>query len=692
MKTKLLTLVAAGLMVAQMHGQVIYSETFDGLTLTTNASAVPSSMVQINADGKPGNTGASNAPFNAAPYLSTGWAVYKVGSDTAAMSTSWTNPAGVVDRWLITPAMSGLTAATILTWEGLAPDASYPDGYEVWVSAAAGASSTPVASDFTAIGSNQVFTLASEAQVFTAHSVSLAAFAGQTVRIAFRNHSNDMFHLFIDDIKVLNPAAKEGMVTGIIMNKYVLAGPQTVQATFKSMGGPTVTSATLKYSIDGGAPVTQTFSPGIGYGASYNASFTTAANLTVGLRTIKAWVTDINGTGPDATPSNDTATIFVTVQATKPAKNVVVEEFTGAWCGYCPRGATTLAAITAADPKVIGVAIHDNDQMSTTESDVIDVGYSTGYPSGCIDRSYIASQGDYAVGDNVWGAEATTRENAVVPASIALSGISFNAVTRVISATVTATFFGDVKGPYALNCFVIENNIYGPIADQSDNMYNQHSYFYTTAGSPYLGVGLTSSPWSTSVAGMMPSDYVHKHVLDKMIGGSYGDNTVIPTTLVPSGSTFSKTFTYTLPAANPGGAFRYNPDNIYLVGMIMEYSTTAKADRYILNAEESKLNTNAENMGAVAVNSIEATFGTVSVYPNPANTTANVAIELNNNENVAVNVYNAVGQLVFTQTQNNLGAGNHVISFNAEELANGIYNIVVSTNNGSVTKKITIAK
>src|SRR4051812_29347690 len=103
MKTKLLTLIAVGLAAGQMHGQVIYSENFSGLTLTSGASFVPSSMVTINADGNPGFVATNNAPFNAAPYTTTAWAAYVVGGDTAAMSTSWINPVGLADRWVITP-------------------------------------------------------------------------------------------------------------------------------------------------------------------------------------------------------------------------------------------------------------------------------------------------------------------------------------------------------------------------------------------------------------------------------------------------------------------------------------------------------------------------------------------------------------------------------------------------------------
>ncbi len=540
------------------------------------------------------------------------------------------------------------------------------------------------------------------AGAWVTHATNLTAYAGQTnVMLGFRyndggagNAAAWMYGEAIDNVTVLEPVSKEVIVNRIIMNKYVLAGSQPVSTVFTSMGGPTVTSATLLYSVDGGAPVTQVFTPNISYNASYTANFTTNATLAAGLHTIKSWITDVNGTGPDATQVNDTASFFITVLTSAPVKNVVVEEFTGAWCGYCPRGGVTLSALSAADPKIIGAAIHGGgtDNMATAEGTTVINSYASGFPTGMVDRSYVSTvtTPGYAIDDADWGATATTRESAVVPATVALSNVSFNSGTRTVTATVTATFVGDVKGPFSLNLYLTENYVFGPTADQTDNGWNQHSYYYATSGSPFQGIGLTTSPWSTSVAGLMPSMYVHNHVVDKMVGGAYGDNTIIPTTVVTSGTTFQKIFTFVLPAANPGGAHRYNADNIYLIGMVEEYDANNKANRYILNATELKLNTNPEATGIADLTTTE--FGSLIVFPNPASTEATVGITLNSDENVVVNVFNSLGQLVYNENEGKLAAGEHMVTLNTEKLATGIYNVSISTSKGVISKKVTISK
>lgn len=536
---------------------------------------------------------------------------------------------------------------------------------------------------------------------WTNHAIDLTPYAGQgNVMVGFRYNDGGgwLFGAAIDNVKVIEPAAKEVSVTSVIMNKYVLAGNQTVSATLLSNGGPNVTSAILNYNVDGGTAVQQTFSPALSFGNTYTANFTTPANLTAGLHTVKAWVSDVNGTGPDATPNNDTASFYVTVQASKPAKKVLIEEFTGAWCGYCPRGGVALHDMTAADPDVIGAAIHDNsgsggDQMITTEGNTVISAYASAFPTGMVDRAFYGPENDYTLDNSEWQDLVDTRKAEVVPATVTLTNVSYNTTSRQISVTVSANFVADVKGAYSLNCYVVENNIYGPLGTNASNGWNQHSYYYGDNTSPFYQIGYLPTPGDQSLAYLRPNEYTHNHVVDKMMGGPYGDNTVIPSSsMVTAGTTFTKTFTYTLPAADPGGAHRYHPENVYLVGMVAEYSASNKAARYILNVTQSKLVAGAEDPGPVSVNEVKGDFGTVSVYPNPASTLTNISLDLKTAENIKITVYDALGQVVRSEEHSNLDAGVHVFDMNTAGFNSGIYNVVISTNKGSITKKVTIAK
>ena len=53
-------------------------------------------------------------------------------------------------------------------------------------------------------------------------------------------------------------------------------------------------------------------------------------------------------------------------------KKVLIEEFTGAWCGYCPDGAHRLEKIIDSnDGNVIGVSLHNGDQMAVGHTDYL---------------------------------------------------------------------------------------------------------------------------------------------------------------------------------------------------------------------------------------------------------------------------------------------------------------------------------
>jgi len=60
----------------------------------------------------------------------------------------------------------------------------------------------------------------------------------------------------------------------------------------------------------------------------------------------------------------------------------------------------------------------------------------------------------------------------------------------------------------------------------------------------------------------------------------------------------------------------------------------------------------------------------VSIYPNPSKNSAFIALDLVQNETVTINVYSIMGQVVYTQTLNNLSIGNHTISLNTENWSN----------------------
>lgn len=115
-------------------------------------------------------------------------------ADSVVSSTSFFNPAGRADKWLITPPITLGNYGNILSWNARSHDPSYPDNYKVMIS-----TSNQVA-DF----QDTVRLIVLENPEWTAREINLSdlGFNGQTVYLAFVNNTDDGFKLYLDDIRV----------------------------------------------------------------------------------------------------------------------------------------------------------------------------------------------------------------------------------------------------------------------------------------------------------------------------------------------------------------------------------------------------------------------------------------------------------------------------------------------------------
>ncbi|HTF03312.1 MAG TPA: T9SS type A sorting domain-containing protein [Bacteroidia bacterium] len=77
----------------------------------------------------------------------------------------------------------------------------------------------------------------------------------------------------------------------------------------------------------------------------------------------------------------------------------------------------------------------------------------------------------------------------------------------------------------------------------------------------------------------------------------------------------------------------------------------------------------------------------ISLFPNPANSTANLSFELGSKSEVTVNVYNTLGELVFSENKGELAPGKQLVAISTENLSNGMYMVeLVAGDNTSVTR------
>lgn len=315
MKKHLLTLAFFTLAgaFAQISAQVVYSEDFDGIAGSTAGGAgtynFAPGMLKRNVDNL--------TPATAVNYVNEAWERredfnFNV-ADSAAFSTSWYTPAGTANDWMWTPAIPALPANCVLTWNGVAYDPNYPDGYEVRIMTVAPTGGTGVIGN-QITSSTVLYSTTAEATAWTAHSVSLSAYAGQTVYIGFRNNSNDKFLLLIDDIQVAVQLNNDGGLTSIDTAQYTIE-PTTqrtadnITAVVHNYGLNPLTNVQLKlnvYNGVGGLVNTMTGTALASLASNGNATITAGSYTPPATPDFYTYEYVLLHSGADQVPSNDT--------------------------------------------------------------------------------------------------------------------------------------------------------------------------------------------------------------------------------------------------------------------------------------------------------------------------------------------------------------------------------------------------
>jgi len=686
---KILIFIVFLVSVSQLVSQTQFSNSFGNLSLQTYTTT-SSSFQYTNApviysvinDGLKNNIGSAinpNLPFNVPAFKTTGWAVVynALENDTFLVSTSWLDTLVAVNRWIITPPITNITANTVLTWLAKSPDANFQESYEVYGTNKTG---TLVAQDF-AVG-DLLFSTTSENSNWTRRSVSLGNFAGQTLRFAFKNNSNNKYQLWIDDIEVITlPNNLDGALTGIETPKYILTNASdSIKVNVSNLGAININTLVLNYTIGNSSINTQTFT--LANGLSYKQTNLTKFSLpytvsSAGNFKAKVWISSVNAI-QDQNQSNDTTFTYITVQSYSPKKSVLIEQFVSAYDGDCTDAQEKVLALQ--NDSVIIVNVHDGDSLKETNSIGILNAYKKNTATAMIDRTYFSGPESVSVTRPYYNNLVAKQLKTVTPASVSIINKTYNSVTKQLSFTVKADFIGDVKGDLRLNAYLTENNVSGPSSDVSANGYNQLNNYYNVPWSPYYQLGIFSSTYSAYV--LKPYQFKHHNTLVYSFDGSFGNPGLIPTNGGTQGQSYQKTYTLTVPTPT-NSASLYNSDNLYIVAFLAEYNSNQN-NRIVLNVVKQKITPNSEILGVQE----EQGNSFISLFPNPSNGNMyiNSPKSLNTYEIKGIDI---MGRCVFIETLNQVG---NQAQLDLSALNNGVYFLSISSENGNFIEKVIIQK
>jgi thiol-disulfide isomerase/thioredoxin len=233
-----------------------------------------------------------------------------------------------------------------------------------------------------------------------------------------------------------------------------------------------------------------------------------------------------------------------------PKRNVVLEDYTGTWCGYCLKALVAIDSVLVLTDHVSVVAIHESsigppDPMDFAQIDDLQAEFDVpdSFPQTQLNR--------------------TVKWNATPPSSLIYD---YDAVTSIagqetdLSIAISSQISGstlsvDAKVIYKngsepgdkLVVYLLES---GVIADQAN-------YFNSNPASPYFGMG---NPIV---------DFVHNDALRNSLSGLFGDN--IPET--GAYEEYKKTYTFSVPS-------EYNANNLSFVVMVVKADNSAKNSQH----------------------------------------------------------------------------------------------------------------
>lgn len=317
--------------------------------------------------------------------------------------------------------------------------------------------------------------------------------------------------------------------------------------------------------------------------------------------------------------------------STEPAnRNVVIEEFTGVNCGFCPDGHRIVREYQEANPgRVFAINIHQGGYAAlyTTQwGNALNnqTGMAGSYPSGTINRHVFSggitglSRADFAsCGNQI--KEMPSFVNVAAQASI-------DAATRTLTVNVEVYYTGDAEtGSNYLNVALLQDSVIGP----------------QSGGSNFNPTQVTAD-----------GQYIHMHMLRDLLTGQWGEElTVEGSAVIPQGTLFQKTYTYTIPAHMSDALVKLS--QLHLVVFVtrdhQEIYTGASCKPVVSNIPQL----GAMSMGATAENIYGCTEEVIP-YISVMNLgeTPITAMEIEYSSSLsAAQTFNWTGNLAFEQTE-----------------------------------------
>lgn len=493
------------------------------------------------------------------------------------------------------------------------------------------------------------------------------AFANPVNAVASLNlyPANASNSFFIDDVSysydTLAPVITSDIgISGINWANSKLTGTaSTLGFTVRNNGNEIVDEFTAEIFING-TEFIETFAElALEPGTSMTVTTQAVLALQLGANEVDIRVLSVNGTSGDEEACNDKAALLISAVTPADSRAVLVEEATGTWCTWCPRGAVYMDLLSHRyDGHFIPIAVHNNDPMMIAAYDqlITTMPSFSGFPNAVINRRIVI---DPSLAEDPFLGEVAVPVIASVSA-----GAAYDEETRKLDISATIEFLQDVSGEFWVSMALTEDGVRGTGSGWAQvNVYSGGAY------GPMGGYELLPNPVP---AHLMVYDHVARAILGiqktaaNTISGEFlaGERQVI-------------NFSTTIPADQ-------NVENMYLIPILMGaqgYQNAAEltfedalANGYITSAHDR------ENPGIQA-----------QILPNPAGSSASLEISLPQPGPVQV-IIRDINGFVVAQQHYGWVSGRVMLPAPVQHLGTGIYLAEIRTESGFKTLKLSVVK
>lgn len=243
---------------------------------------------------------------------------------------------------------------------------------------------------------------------------------------------------------------------------------------------------------------------------------------------------------PGAVSGNNSSDGEYSVSTETSSKGVLLEEFTGINCGWCPQGHAIAAKLAKASSEVYVVAVHagsfskpsyDEPDFRTDEGEEIVSQFNverSGYPSGMVNRHDYYDTGNPVCARSSWKPYTKLGVSETAPVNLLVTG-GYDGSTRELTVHVEGYYTADTQADNQTLCVLwTQDNIKGP-----------------------------------QNGGLAGDEYMHQHVLRGYITDLWGEALDSPA----KGKYFSRDYKLTLPESIKD--VEVKPEDVRVIAYVM---------------------------------------------------------------------------------------------------------------------------